>query len=204
MTATITATRVEHCIALMREMSPEMDVAFITSFLEGKTDAEVEAMIDAAQSSIDEKIALRARVMGDAALRSVICPASDWKDADARYSVTRGCLRLVEAYAARNEVTVEALVEALVATEGGIARSIETHQEDPRLNSFYAYKWRIQDALAHLKADEKRAAWNAEVARQEARGHKVCTRCGGAGGSHAWPGFTCFECEGRKFLPIAR
>ena len=26
---------------------------------------------------------------------------------------------------------------------------------------------------------------------------KICERCGGLGGSRAWPGYTCFDCAGR-------
>jgi hypothetical protein len=35
----------------------------------------------------------------------------------------------------------------------------------------------------------------------DARGEKVCGRCGGAGGSSHWPGYTCYDCGGRGTMP---
>ncbi|GAG09858.1 unnamed protein product, partial [marine sediment metagenome] len=29
---------------------------------------------------------------------------------------------------------------------------------------------------------------------------KVCGRCGGAGGLHFWPGYTCFRCGGARYM----
>lgn len=43
---------------------------------------------------------------------------------------------------------------------------------------------------------ERRAAWEAE-------GKRECGRCGGNGGSHHWPGYVCYACEGRGFKMTA-
>ena len=75
-----------------------------------------------------------------------------------------------------------------------------------------AARWQ---AVADTKAAEQRATYVApeptpeDVARREedsarresweAEGKRECGRCGGNGGSHSWPGFTCYGCEGRGF-----
>ena len=38
----------------------------------------------------------------------------------------------------------------------------------------------------------RREAWEAE-------GKRECGRCGGNGGSQAWPGYVCYGCEGRGY-----
>jgi len=50
---------------------------------------------------------------------------------------------------------------------------------------------------------ERRAAV-AECHRvAEANDGTVCERCGGAGGSKSWPGFTCYGCDGLGWVPVA-
>jgi hypothetical protein len=42
----------------------------------------------------------------------------------------------------------------------------------------------------------------AEFARfAQTRDGCLCGRCGGYGGSDSWPGFTCFDCGGRGYVP---
>lgn len=50
-----------------------------------------------------------------------------------------------------------------------------------------------------------RAAEHARVMAEryavaEANGGTVCTRCGGVGGSESWPGWTCYDCDGRGWV----
>jgi DnaJ-class molecular chaperone len=42
----------------------------------------------------------------------------------------------------------------------------------------------------------RREAWEAE-------GKRECGRCGGNGGSQAWPGFVCYGCDGRGYTEVA-
>lgn len=52
--------------------------------------------------------------------------------------------------------------------------------------------------LAYERAIESHRAlvakWEADV---EAAGLEICDRCGGHGGAKIWPGWVCFECNGR-------
>jgi DnaJ-class molecular chaperone len=41
----------------------------------------------------------------------------------------------------------------------------------------------------------RRVAWAAE-------GKRECGRCGGNGGSQAWPGYVCYGCEGRGYKTV--
>ena len=45
----------------------------------------------------------------------------------------------------------------------------------------------------------RRAQYAARAAVWEAEGKRECGRCGGNGGSHHWPGYTCYGCEGRGY-----
>jgi len=151
-----------------------------------------------------ERDALRARLMGDAQLRAVVCPLNTWKTAEDRFDVARSLVKLLERFAAKHEVPLEDLVAEMVKADNGIAQELAIYGDEAVSvqwgRRFYGFTWRMQDALTGAQRGEVQRLWAIEVARQEALGKKVCTRCGGAGGAAHWPGFTCFECDGRKFI----
>ena len=48
---------------------------------------------------------------------------------------------------------------------------------------------------------ERAQYWAAKEAEWAAQGMRSCGRCGGAGGSQAWPGYVCYGCQGRGCVP---
>ena len=48
---------------------------------------------------------------------------------------------------------------------------------------------------------ERAQHWAAREAEWAAQGMRTCGRCGGAGGSQAWPGYVCYGCQGRGCVP---
>lgn len=48
---------------------------------------------------------------------------------------------------------------------------------------------------------ERAAHWAAKEAEWAAQGMRSCGRCGGAGGSQAWPGYVCYGCQGKGCIP---
>jgi len=46
------------------------------------------------------------------------------------------------------------------------------------------------------RQEQRRAQFAAQDAAWESQGLCRCNRCGGAGGSTQWPGFTCYDCGG--------
>ena len=69
------------------------------------------------------------------------------------------------------------------------------------LASFYAFRWRLKDAVEVATQDRMKAERLRVIAEREARwarqGLVSCSRCGGEGGAAHWPGFDCFDCGGR-------
>lgn len=208
MTETATVTRDELTAAMVAAGHDEGIVATVVGSL---PDDAIAATYEALQARATERAEIRARLCADAALRTAVCPAADWKDADSRYEVARRAILLVEAAAATaskqfgQTVSATQIAEALIAGEGTVADTIATHGDDPRVvmwgESFYAFRWRLRDAIEVVNSDAAReatrireAARDAEWARQ---GLVRCDRCGGVGGASHWPGFTCFDCDGR-------
>ena len=152
-----------------------------------------------------EKDALRARLAADPALLRAVCPAPSWRTPHERHDVARRALRLVEAVAEKHDVTVDALVSALIEGRGTVQDTIDTHGDDPRIvqwgSSFYAFRWRLKDAYEVAAkdrlAEERRRVVAAREARWATQGLVSCDRCGGEGGRKDWPGFDCFDCGGR-------
>ncbi len=176
-------------LRVLESMDPEKDEALLASLIEAR----------------EEKDAFRARLGREPYLMHAVCPDGDWKDAGSRYDVARRATRLVESAAEQGKVTVEALCAALIAGHGTVQDTIDLHGDDPRTvqwgNSFYAFRWRLRDAIEVAAADrlkaEKAARDAAQDARWKAQGLVRCGRCFGAGGRKDWPGFSCFDCDGR-------
>jgi len=147
-----------------------------------------------------------------------VCPDADWKTAGDRYNVARRAVQIIEAWATEHNLTVDAIAETLVDRVMTIADGIAMHTNpgapdyDPRTDgfaegqSFYAFKFRINDAVQILTSVEKRKAAEAkriaEDAAWAAKGLERCGRCDGAGGRADWPSWQCFECDGRRFVEI--
>jgi hypothetical protein len=180
------------------------DQAKVDAIVAAMSDEQVAAFNQSCADSAAERAALRDRLMANDALRSVVCPPNTWRDSDSRYDVTRALVKLVERWAAKHEVTMDDLVAELVRQGDSIAHELEMYGDEAVSvqwgRRFYGFTWRLQDAVNGAKREETQRAWAAEVARHEAMGEKVCDRCGGAGGFAHWPGFTCYECGGRKFV----
>lgn len=180
------------------------------SLAAGWDEATLRQVVDAGAEIARERDELRDRLRADADLRKVVCPPADWKDPYDRFDLARRAVKLLAASAEANKVPVDVLVREMAAHDLTVADGIRLHSTpaevyDPRHTEwgkdFYAFRWRIRDGVGYAKADEKAAAWARWVAEVEARGEKVCDRCGGQGGANHWPGFTCYECGGRKTLP---
>jgi len=171
-----------------------------------------DAAAESFRSAQVEKDALRARLAADPILCRAVCPARTWKDATARYDTARGAVRLVEAAAAAaskeagGDVTVTAIAQALIDLGGTVQDTIDTHGDDPRLvmwgKSYYAFRFRLRDAIEEVNTDVRREAERRRIAEEDARwaqqGLVRCDRCGGAGGHNSWPGWVCYGCDGRR------
>lgn len=190
---------------VIRLSNGSYDQAKADSIVASLTDAQVEEFNASCAASAAERVALRDRLMADEALRSVVCPPSTWRDADSRYDVSRSLVKLLERWATTHDTTVDALVAELVRQGDSIAHELEMYGDEAVSvqwgRRFYGFTWRLQDALKGTQREAKAAAHGKWVAELEARGDKVCDRCGGAGGRAEWPGFDCFDCGGRGFLP---
>lgn len=130
-----------------------------------------------------------------------------WDTAGRRYEVASSLVKYLEAVAVKHEVPLDALVSELVRQGDSIAKELTMYGDDAVGfqwgTRFYGFKWRVTDAVKGAQRDEVARLWAIEVARQEALGNKVCDRCGSAGGFAHWPGFNCFDCDGRKFVPAS-
>lgn len=66
--------------------------------------------------------------------------------------------------------------------------------------------WKFQeDKKIADHAEARRIAaekFEKRIAAANARGMKLCDRCGGAGGWKGWPGYTCYKCNGNGFVPM--
>lgn len=168
-------------------------------------DEQVEATITSFRKADEEKDALRDRLRANAMLRKAVCPADDWKSAGDRYDVARRAVRLIERVAEQEDADVDAIAAALVADNGTIADCIALHGDDPRHvmwgSDFYAFRWRLADAVKVANADkiaaERKRQREAQDAKWAKRGLTRCERCDGQGGRKEWPGFDCFDCGGQ-------
>ena len=71
----------------------------------------------------------------------------------------------------------------------------ESRKRQHQMNAERANRVSSPEEIARqAKHAEQDAAW-------QARGLVRCKRCGGAGGSSHWPGFTCYECGGHGATP---
>lgn len=166
-------------------------------------------MCDVLREQIARRDALRARLTASPLLRVTVCPGADWMTAWDRFDLAARALKLVEAAAEQSGLSVEEVAVGLCHEGGTIAEQIALHGDDPRDvqwgKSFYAMRFRLAEAVQYAKRDElariereRRAAQDTAWARQ---GLVRCDRCGGAGGSKSWPGFTCYDCDGRCAVP---
>jgi hypothetical protein len=188
----------------------------VTAIVDGMTDEQVTDSLVMLAEVAAARDALRVRLAADPVLRRAICPATTWKDADARYDTAKRALRLVESAAelaskeTSEPVTATAIAEALIALGGTVQDTIDMHGDDPRVvmwgSSFYAFRYRLQDAIAEVNTEVRREARRRQIEAEDAawaaRGMTRCDRCGGAGGAAHWPGFTCYDCDGRRCVPI--
>lgn len=160
---------------------------------------------------------LRTRLMDDPTLRRAICPNTDWLTKQARFDAASTILRMIERAVDRahekgkpghEQVTVDTIAAQLIANKSTAQDTIEfragSEHHDPAKVGWGEMPYRIRDAIAAITQSARRDAGQKrreeEDARWEAAGRKRCTRCGGAGGHHGWPGFTCFECGGEKHV----
>lgn len=58
-----------------------------------------------------------------------------------------------------------------------------------------------EEARSAADQAERAAHWAAKEAEWAAQGMRSCGRCGGAGGSQAWPGYVCYGCQGKGCVP---
>lgn len=189
-----------------------LDREVAKNIVDGFTDEQVVEAAESFRKADVAKAELRDRLRSTPVLCQAVCPAKTWKTDRDRYDVATGAIRLLDATAEKHGVTPEALAQGLVETGGTIQDTIDTHGTDPRIDGFlggprgyYAFRYRLGDAIQHVKADEIAAeAKRREAAREAAwaaRGEERCDRCGGAGGANHWPGFTCYDCGGRGSVP---
>lgn len=186
-----------------------MDRSMTEGIVAELTDEQVEETLASLDRTDAEREELRNRLRSDRVLMQAVCPRDDWKDEDARFDVARRAVKIIDATAEKNDCTATELAQALIDGQGTIADTIATHGTDPRNDSFgtgnfYAFRWRIKDAVEVVKASEIEAARQAERSRQDAawaaKGLERCDRCDGQGGRKEWPGFTCFKCGGTGAL----
>lgn len=197
----------DRVIALFVETGVEED--FVRRYVGDLDDAKVEEILASLLEAQEERREFRARLGREPYLMHAVCPSADWKDSDARYDVARRATRLVEKVAEDAKVSVEALCAALVAGRGTVQDTIDVHGDDPRTvqwgASFYAFRWRLKDAVEVAAKDRLKAERLAREAEQDrrwaAQGLVRCDRCFGQGGRKEWPGFDCYDCGGRGAVP---
>jgi hypothetical protein len=201
--------------AQMREAGIDMDADTMRDAMAKMTEAQCQEILDNTAKAEAEKVELRARLMADATLRQAVCPATTYMTADDRFAIAKRGIAILEATAAKHAargVTVDNLAAVMVAEHMTVQDQIDMHGTDPRWdgtvgsnNSFYAFRYRVRDAMAIITADADKAAHAAHEAQRDAawaaKGEHRCERCGGQGGSKAWPGFTCYDCGGRGSMP---
>lgn len=196
------------------------DVDFIIDVLQQSDDFadQLPAYIAQYAGRIAEKDALRARLKNDPTLREAICPNTDWQTPFRRFEAASTILRYIEAAVERvheegkpgyEGVTVDTIAAQLIVDKSTAQDTIEFRSgsdvHDPAIVGWSEMRYRIRDAVAAVTQDarndarRKRAA--EEDARWEAAGRVRCDRCGGAGGHHGWPGYTCFKCGGERHVP---
>lgn len=169
----------------------------------------VPAMLGVLRDQIAARDALRARLTASPLLRVTVCPGADWLTAWDRYDLANRALKLIEAAAMQSGLSAEEVAVGLCHERGTIAEQIEMHGDDPRDTaygrSFYAMRYRLADAVQYAKRDELARIERERRAAQDTawavHGLTRCDRCGGAGGAKQWPGFTCYDCEGRGAVP---
>lgn len=181
-------------------------------------DAEALKMIETFYGNVAERDALRERLINDSTLRQAICPNNDWVSKNARFNAAATILDYIEAAVERahekgkpgyEAVTVDTIAAQLIVDKSTAQDTIEfragSEDHDPVKVGWSEMRYRIRDAVAAItqdaRDDARRKRIADEDARWEAAGRKRCTRCGGAGGHHGWPGYTCFECGGERHLP---
>lgn len=180
------------------------------------TDEKVAEATEIFRGMAAEREAFRARLVANPVLMKAVCPGPDWKTPADRYDVARRAVTIMEAYATKHGVTVDEIAETLVAQHGTIADAIAMWSDreggyDPRsdgwepVRSFYAFRFRLNEAIETLKADEIRAERLRKIAAQDAawarQGLVRCDHCGGVGGASHWPGYTCYDCGGVGAVP---
>ena len=194
---------------IARFIATGVDEGTVSSIVESMTDAQVEETLASLSMKDAEAAATRKALDASPALATAVLPAQDWKTEEDRMDVAQRALRLLEAVAARHGLTTTALAEELARQSGTVADTIALHGDDPRLaqwgSTFYAFRYRLKDAVEVLTADdtarkaaEKRAT---EDAAWERQGLVRCDRCDGQGGHNSWPGWTCFKCDGQRTIP---
>jgi hypothetical protein len=201
----------EELIELAVQNGTDRDMA--ERMIDSLTVERRDALADTFREMLAERDELRARLVANETLRKAICPDTNWKTPADRFDVSRRALKVIEAWAERHGVTVDAIAETLVAQYGTVADGIRMHPDaDPRSDgfsgshpSFYWLAWRLKDAIEILKDDERKAEAARIRAEQDAawakQGLVRCERCDGQGGASHWPGFTCFDCDGRCAVP---
>lgn len=204
MTETAAPTR-EALVALI--VASGTDEAVARTVVDSLADEYIAPSYESFAAAQAEKAAIRDRLAANPTLCCAVSPRTNWKTAEQRYDVARGALRILDNVAAKHELPADAIAQALIDGQGTIADTIDTHGGDPRTDgfaggaSYYAFRYRLRDAIEVLTAVEREAERvRVEAARDEAwarQGLVRCDRCGGAGGSQSWPGFTCYDCDGR-------
>ena len=181
-------------------------------------DAEALKMIETFYANRAERDELRERLMNDSTLRQAICPNTDWETPYRRFEAASTILRWMEQAVERAHeqgkpgyegVTVDTIAAQLIVDKSTAQDTIDmltgNEYHDPAV---FGWRWmtaRIRDAVAAItqdaRDDARRKRIADEDARWEAHGRVRCDRCGGAGGHHGWPGYTCFKCGGERHVP---
>lgn len=218
MNATATAEDLRNI--MIEDGNAPADVDFIIDVLQKSDDFadQLPAYIAQYAGNIAEKDALRARLKNDPALRQAICPNTDWQTPYRRFEAASTILRWIEQAVERAHeqgkpgyegVTVDTIAAQLIVDKSTAQDTIDmltgNEHHDPAVFGWGWMTARIRDAVAAITQDARFAAHQKRIAEEDARwaafGQVRCDRCGGAGGHHGWPGYTCFKCGGERHVP---
>lgn len=200
-------------VARLKMASTDAPEGMVEQIVASMDEAAVEKTLANLAAKDAQEAETREELAAHPAIAQAVLPPADWKTETDRLDVARQALDLLRIAADRKGLTVQALAEAIVTGQGTVAEGMAMHDiSDPRLpewgSTFYAFRYRIKDAVDILTAEETARLEREERARQDAawdaRGLERCERCDGKGGRKEWPGFTCFTCEGHGTLPKDR
>ena len=97
--------------------------------------------------------------------------------------------------AERHDLTVAAILDKLDWND------LYDYAEAIRDYPHEVLRYQLPDAVRAAKhARDAQAVQEAREARAARHAGCVCERCGGEGGHTSWPGFVCFDCDGRGWV----